>query len=566
MFYDQNQVEDLLSCSSCQKRYDLDKNRPLLLPCYKTICETCIRSRIILPNLSNETIFKYTCFYCENNHDLNIELDAENGNLNLPLNESLAKLLNLRPVDVHKAELIRKLADLVKQIKLSLDELDYIEMNSEQNFLSYFDLIKNEINTSTNYLIEQAIQYRDKLLLDIDHIKYQSVSYLNELFGQKSKLNELKSQCLIKKNEWQKCNNLNEEKTIEIIHEANILNDKLNETKQYLNNIIRHKLIFNQREPIHLGDKLSSSLVGQLDLNLEFIDHTLNLKLLNDIVRVKCFRFNNEDDSNPLFSHQTLYLLPMLFKRLLVVNKLGYDEFSDYDVSVMDLNGRVIFSNKESTQSCKINACACYLNHILISLTDYKTGRETLKLYDSSLKLINSIFIEYKSNKLFLTDMFIYVLLMDSQHPYVLKFDYNLIKHQLFENLTTLSNNELFVSFVVDKLIYISSQRNKIYFVDNAYSKIKIYSELTGELEQTVNLGNKQKYCSIYIDSILNLQEQFICLNLNEKWIKLFDKNNYLLAESKLSDEIINISKFYLTQDGSYVFVDCLNDSIYYYN
>ena len=154
MFYDHNQVEDLLSCLCCSNRYDLNVNRPLLLPCYKTMCEICIKKR----TFAFENSYQVSCFHCLSNHDL-----AENAQLPLPLNESLIQLLKLKPVDVHKAELIRKLADLVKMIKQSFEELDFIECTSEQSFLNYFELIRSEVNKSVNYLIEQTLQYRDKL-------------------------------------------------------------------------------------------------------------------------------------------------------------------------------------------------------------------------------------------------------------------------------------------------------------------------------------------------------------------------------------------------------------------
>ncbi len=137
--------------------------------------------------------------------------------------------------------------------------------------------------------------------------------------------------------------------------------------------------------------------------------------------------------------------------------------------------------------------------------------------------------------------------------------------------LETISNksesNELYVSFVVDKLIYVSSAKNQIYFIDKCFSKIKVFSEMDGTLQETINLDNYQRYASIYMDTVLSFSDQFLCVNLEDRSMKLYDKNgNYLLASNKLGDEIKNVSKFYLTQDGSYVFVDFLNDSIYYYN
>jgi hypothetical protein len=211
MFYEHDQVEDLLSCSCCTKRYELVSNRPLLLPCYKTLCENCIRSRTFV---SPDSVYKVNCFHCLDNHDIQESLDSESHQLPLPLNDSLIQLLRLKPVDVHKAELMRKLADLVKKIKTSLDELDQIELNTEQSFLTYFDLIKSEICKSAQYLIEQTVQYRDKLLLDLGYIRDLSVSYFNEMFSRESSIGRLKSVCQSKKAVWQSASQLTEQKTL----------------------------------------------------------------------------------------------------------------------------------------------------------------------------------------------------------------------------------------------------------------------------------------------------------------------------------------------------------------
>merc|ERR1712243_212160 len=144
----------------------------------------------------------------------------------------------------------------------------------------------------------------------------------------------------------------------------------------------------------------------------------------------------------------------------------------------------------------------------------------------------------------------------------------------MFENFQ--KSNELFVSFVVDKLIYFSSHSDRIYFNDKCFSRLKIYSESTGDLLTSIHVNNLRD-CSIRIDASLNnsINDQFICLNKNEGWLRCYDvKNNAenntnivpnLVAENFLSEKIKNISNFYVTKDGYYVFIDHLNDVIYFY-
>jgi len=202
------------------------------------------------------------------------------------------------------------------------------------------------------------------------------------------------------------------------------------------------------------------------------------------------------------------------------------------------------------------------------------TGREKIKLYNSSLQLVNTTFIESKCEAFYLNDRYIYAKL-NPTHPFCAKLNYQLEKQPLFNTLK--KSCDLFVSFVVDKLVYFSSDTSQVYFNDKCFSRLKIFSEVTGDLVASVHVNNLRD-CSIRIDASLqnSLNDQFICINKCESWIRCYEvkvdpgaeggsRVADLVAENFLSDKIKSISNFYLTKDGYYVFVDHLNDSIYIY-
>lgn len=155
-----------------------------------------------------------------------------------------------------------------------------------------------------------------------------------------------------------------------IITEANLINNQLNETKLFIQNTVTsRKLVFNQAEPICMNSQ--TSLIGQLEFNddaLEMIDHRLKINFLNDLVKV------NVCQLEPDLIRQTSYLVPMIYQRILNVSKTSYDEFSDYSLSVADLNLKELAKNMEIHQS-KVNAVGAYMNSILISLTEKKTSK-----------------------------------------------------------------------------------------------------------------------------------------------------------------------------------------------
>ena len=342
------------------------------------------------------------------------------------------------------------------------------------------------------------------------------------------------------------------------------MHEKLNETKSFIQNTISsRKPIFNQAEPIYMDSK--SSLIGQLAFNddaLDMTDHKLKIQFLNDLVNVTVCELE------PELIRQTSYLVPMIHQRVLNVSKTSYDEYSNISLTISDLNGKQLAKNYDSFQS-RINAVGSHANHVLVALTDKNTGRDLVKLYNSSLQLITTIVIEFQCEAFLMNDSFVY-LKLSGNYPYVLKFDYDLVRQPLFESFN--KSSELFVALVVDKLVYFSSQSNRVYFNDKCFSRLKIYSELSGDLLHSLHINNLRD-CSIRIDSSLNnsLNDQFICLNRSEHFIRCYDLEDYenggvnLVAENFLSDKIKNISNFYLTKDGYYVFVDHLNDAIYFY-
>ena len=146
MFYEHNQVEDLLNCKSCHERYDT----PHILPCWKSLCNRCVATK------SNNQTKLLSCPFCDQVHQV-----PDTG---FPQNESLLVLLKLRPVDVHRAEMFRVLGDLLKKLNVNMDDLNLMEKSSQKSLLEYFELIKGEIKLSAKTLIEQVVKYRDKLL------------------------------------------------------------------------------------------------------------------------------------------------------------------------------------------------------------------------------------------------------------------------------------------------------------------------------------------------------------------------------------------------------------------
>lgn len=575
MFYEQNQVENLLNCQVCNQRYD----KPYLLPCCKTICSRCL-----LKHLNNQTSSQkqpinnktIKCPYCSIDHQLQTANSTPKSKatgdgldeLRLPLNETIQQLLNMKPIDVQRADLCRNMSEILKTIGEKLEQIDKLESNAQQNLLDYFELIKKELNQSTNYLIEQINKQRENMIQEIEYLKAQSVENLKENFSKTIKLNELKRLSNKKKSEWKQFmkkdkNFKNDQLTSNFLNETKNVLDEVNELKELLEDLIQPKLVWNQRQRTSYSHACST-LLGQLEFNSsQTTNHKLKIKHLNKIFKLNEYELNNEQ------LKQSVCLTPMLFKRLLNVTKSTFDDVADLALTVIDpKSSRIINENKSENKQCKLTALRIHLNHILICTTrcDEKSNddRTILKLYDSSLNLVSSIYLEHKTSELFINDEFVYAQIESNSHPFVCKYDYNLKRCAMFEKLK--SDTELFVTLIVDKLVYISSTE-KLYFVDSCFSRLKVFDESNGTLLRSINLNNLRDAC-ICVDYVRLQQtglEQFIYVNRVDKTIKLYNEHGELMAENKLDEKIKCISEFHLSPDGSYVFVDHLNDSIYYY-
>lgn len=532
MFYDHNQVEDLLICVNCGERYDI----PLLLPCWKTICNKCVNNKT---ELDDEGVEKFACPFClDKTHEI-----PDSG---YAVNDALNSLLKLKPVDVSRADLFKKINDLLKKLQLNLADLNAAELNIKLNLYDYFDLIKQEIETSARQLIEQALKLKESLIEQVDYLKKQSVSYFNGLFESNGKLDELKLKSDLLLQNTMIDTNLDEFKLNALIRETSSLNTQLGETKQFIQNAINsRKIVFNKLEP--------ANIIGQIEFQDDLLDHRLKVKLMNEYAT--CRELSVSSTKN------LTHVVPVVYERLVLVSKSSYDEYSDYLIQLSDLNGRLLEKNLDNTK-CRVNTVGSYSNFILVALTDQRTGRDIIKLYNSSLKLITSIISEFKCEEFLFNDSNIYVKL-DSNYPYCYKFDYNLTRQPMFENIT--SQTDLFISFVVDKLVFISSSC-KIYFNDKCFSRLKVFNEMNGDLLSSTPIDGLREF-SVRMDASLSVNEQFVCLNKEKRLLRCYRISDAcLLSETYLEQELVkHVSKFFLTNDGYFVFVDNLNDSVYFY-
>ncbi len=170
MYFDKNQIDEVLLCEACKKLMD----QPKILPCHDTICSLCEKSIQILD------YNKYNCLVCKEIHEM-----PKNG---LPFNKALLKMLSIKPTLVSRGkafETIQKTLDQTEQ------KYNYIKRGIENSN----DLIKehfmDQINSVQISVEEIILQIKDKGAKLIKNInEYEQKLILINKTRNKSSLDE----------------------------------------------------------------------------------------------------------------------------------------------------------------------------------------------------------------------------------------------------------------------------------------------------------------------------------------------------------------------------------------
>ncbi len=135
MFFDSNEVNNLLNCKKCDGRLD----EPKILPCGNNICSYCAASIKINGK-------QYDCLVCSGEHKM-----PKNG---LPINTALKELLSYKPIKVSRGKLFDS---LLKSLDGIQKMRNFIKLGTENSN----DLIKEhciDLRSDVQLKAEEVIQ------------------------------------------------------------------------------------------------------------------------------------------------------------------------------------------------------------------------------------------------------------------------------------------------------------------------------------------------------------------------------------------------------------------------
>ena len=159
MFYEENQIDDILKCGHCQKRFD----EPRILPCGDSVCNSCIQIILNSINKSNDT---YQCLICKKSHVKSV----------FQVNKPLQKILDKSPSEVYRGETVEELKVNLNDINSRKLKLENGLKNSIEELQEHCLKIRGDVDLATEKHIQDIQDQREEIIKKINDYKEKTAS------------------------------------------------------------------------------------------------------------------------------------------------------------------------------------------------------------------------------------------------------------------------------------------------------------------------------------------------------------------------------------------------------
>jgi hypothetical protein len=180
MFFSENQFKDQTTCEKCKTIFE----NPRSLPCGECICNKCI-----INGIDDKRRNEFNCFCCGEMHNV-----PKNG---FPVCKPMVLLLQMKPQVEIKFNVWDEFKNQLKQMKDNLDKLISNVKLSDEIVTEHCEIVKNQIETRTESLIQKIENYKEVLLKEIDDYALECIDNItkekinfNQQIEQYSKLSD----------------------------------------------------------------------------------------------------------------------------------------------------------------------------------------------------------------------------------------------------------------------------------------------------------------------------------------------------------------------------------------
>ena len=546
MFYQENQINEVTRCLYC--KYKL--NDPRFIECGTSLCIQCIEL------LTNKCANGFKCPICKDFH--------EKPKKGFPKIANLSKLCDMKPSEISRGPLADTLKAQLDEIKLKLDQLDKDNKLGADKIKEYYDELRNEVQLSSEELIEsinkrnmelivQINAYEKKSMLDFSkENKTQLDSFIQEMRGFHSKWDDYLRQIKLEYSDLKKVSN-----------EASVRLEQIKkEEHQFLFKLFNGKLLRYEKN----SAKIMPSVVGTLNLAKGDVNSNFRKRLSNEA--------NEKVIQLPKFSTLTEPISVKLLnddKILLAYRAYGK---KDVRIKIVDCNNNQLCERMCTTaRLCKtfqLNPMAN--NSIILCLSNfidndqnpytYKSDDEdssvrlgflssqsVIKQYDNKLKRLKTISLKYKVSSIDTFDNKIYCLSKDS---YGLEMRWIIYNDELV-NIMKIESDPI-------EPFYVPKDSNKVQVCESFYvylenKEIVLLDRKTGWPKKRFKIESDDFLLNPSSNSILtynNKSKQMVCFDFEGKQ-QTFDINIPNIGESAHLVDCLNEKLLFLDSKS-----DCL--------
>jgi hypothetical protein len=283
MYFDKNQVNDILLCQQCRGRSE----GPKILPCGETICSFCVSSIKLL------RINMFECLVCKQKHEM-----PKNG---LPDNKVVLKMVSIKPIKVFRGEAVDSFEKSLDEILNKNRLIKHIIENSNDLVKEHCFDLRSDVQLKTEEAIQQINDMSTKIIERIDEYEQNLIKF------NKNNSEALKVYNYIPKDlemfhnvkiKYLKQNQIDEKIVIKSNEEAIGLIKKADLDIQNLKNIIFDTSLFTFEKS---EETIKESVLGAIKM-----DNTSSLYIQLNIILEKEF-YNNMGNSGLYDSSKVEY-------------------------------------------------------------------------------------------------------------------------------------------------------------------------------------------------------------------------------------------------------------------
>ena len=550
MFYEENQINEVITCPYCKNKF----NDPRSIECGISLCIQCIEL------LTNKGENGFICLICKDFHEKPKKGFAKNANL--------SKLCDIKASEISRGPLADTLKVQLDEIKLKLDRLDKDNKLGVDKIKEYCDELRNEVQLSSEELIESINKRNMELIVEINAYEKKSMldfkkenktqldSFIQEMRGFHAKWNDYLKQIKLEYNDLKKGSN-----------EASVRLEQIKkEEHRFLFKLFNDKLLTYDKS----SAKLASSLVGTLNLTNANVNSNfwklLSNEVNNKVIQLPKFSTLTEPISVKLLNDDKMLLAYRAYKQ------------NDIKIKIIDCN----YNNQLSERICKTgkyfttfqlnlmenNSIILLLSNLIkdldyFYLNNYKSDDEDcnvnlrnkenksiIKQYDEKLKRLKTIFINSSINSTTTIENKLYCLSSDyNSYTRLLIYDDKLV------NIKNIESNPI-EPFYIPK----TSKKVKVcesYYVYLENKEIVLLDRTTGWPKKRFKIESDEFLLNPSSNSILtynNKSKQMVSYDFEGKQ-QTFDINIPNIGESAQLVDCLNEKLLFLDSKSDRLYI-----------